>query len=614
MIRPLVGLLALGAAFQLWFGVAVGVAHACGGFFCGAQPVDQTAERIVFSVHEDSTTMVVQIAYSGAAADFAWVLPLGQLPDVDSLDVFPQQALTALDANTGPAFVFPEQCPGLGACITCSGLVADGGPVTVHFETVVGPYEVAGIESDDPEALFTWLQEHQFNVSDAMRPYIETYIREDMKFLVAKLQPGRDVSEIEPLKLELPGTTPAIPLRMTALAAEPEMSLMVLIFGDQRYGGANWPDVEIPSESILWRKQGFWPRTNWTALVARGVDEAGGQGWVTEFAGSTEPLRALLDANTNPLPEVQAASAAVRALIGDASYVTRLYSRLSPEEISDDPLFRRVAGEPVDRRRALAAEVDGLQLCDQPALDPCEFISCGAGGLCRPVMLEGMDVPVAGCACLDGATARTVLDASSPRVNPFGSIVLDATVVCQDARMSFVNPGDQAGSGGVMPDPCASFDCGANGECVAINMTPTCRCDHGFVALGSVADDGTRSTRCEQPMLPVPPELYRLRLPDLPADLPGGRVKVEVDLSLPIVQPMMSDLGSDGVPRGRAPANVPVDTGATGTTDARSESRRIGEPREGCAVAGAGAQRPRGWLARGLLGWIALAWWRRRRR
>ena len=45
-------------------------AKACGGFFCGTQPVDQTAERIVFRVNDDSTTMVVQIAYAGEAKDF----------------------------------------------------------------------------------------------------------------------------------------------------------------------------------------------------------------------------------------------------------------------------------------------------------------------------------------------------------------------------------------------------------------------------------------------------------------------------------------------------------------------------------------------------------------
>jgi hypothetical protein len=31
------------------------VAQACGGFFCGRQPVDQTAERILFAVGESSS-------------------------------------------------------------------------------------------------------------------------------------------------------------------------------------------------------------------------------------------------------------------------------------------------------------------------------------------------------------------------------------------------------------------------------------------------------------------------------------------------------------------------------------------------------------------------------
>lgn len=85
-------------------------AEACGGFFCGNQPVDQQAERILFAVDSTAmtTTMVVEIKYTGSAPDFAWVLPLGAVPDADSLDTFPQAAITALDANTGPVFNFPD--------------------------------------------------------------------------------------------------------------------------------------------------------------------------------------------------------------------------------------------------------------------------------------------------------------------------------------------------------------------------------------------------------------------------------------------------------------------------------------------------------------------------
>jgi hypothetical protein len=186
--------------------------------------------------------------------------------------------------------------------------------------------------------------------------------------------------------------------------------------------------------------------------------------------------------------------------------------------------------------------------------------------------------------------------------------------------MSFVNPGDQAGGGGVMPDPCTDFDCGAHGECLAINMTPTCRCDRGFVAVGSVTDDGTRSARCEEPMVPVPEAFYGLRLPDLPEELPGNRAMVETNPSLPVVQPMMSDLGSDGVPRGRPRVAPPADDGPTagvagtaGAAEARHEARRSTRGAASCAVSAAGAPRAPGWLECLVLGLIAVARSLRRR-
>lgn len=80
-------------------------ARACGGFFCGQQPVDQTAERILFEVGDGSVTMTTQISFNGKAEDFAWILPLSAVPDPDSLAEFPQQALDALDANSGPVFL-----------------------------------------------------------------------------------------------------------------------------------------------------------------------------------------------------------------------------------------------------------------------------------------------------------------------------------------------------------------------------------------------------------------------------------------------------------------------------------------------------------------------------
>lgn len=519
--------IASGVALILGLFALPDIASACGGFFCGNQPVDQQAERILFSVNADGTvTMVVQIQYRGQAADFAWVLPLGEVPDAMSLDTFPQAALNALDANSGPQFQFPDDpdCYSSWEFDAAAGgppapRAADGG-VDVHIRQAVGPFDVAVISGTDPAALVTWLRDNGFRVGSPVEPYIAAYTSEGKKFLALRLQPGRDVSDIEPFMFTLPGQQPGIPLRLTAIAAEPEMGIAVFILGDQRFGPAgDWADVEIDNGEIVWRPYSWPMETNWASLVARGVDEVGGRGWVTEYAGSTESYLELVRA-TEPRDEEQArAKEALLGVMEGKAYMTRLYTRLSPEEMTSDPMFRRVSGGDVDRTRMLSRFVDGRDLCeldmDRPGMadstTPCDFATCGAGGLCSVVERED-GTTVAGCACIPGTTARTTLD-------PMGR----ATVSCIDMRLSFLNPGDVDPSGVVLPDPCVGFACG-EGTCISMNMTPTCVCSRGYVAVGTIDPmTGVRSTECVQGVTEIPVGFYGQRLPALPPELPGGR-------------------------------------------------------------------------------------------
>lgn len=63
-------------------------ALACGGFFCTSVPIDQSAERIIFTINDDNTiTAIVGINYVGAAEDFSWVVPVPSVPELDVADV-----------------------------------------------------------------------------------------------------------------------------------------------------------------------------------------------------------------------------------------------------------------------------------------------------------------------------------------------------------------------------------------------------------------------------------------------------------------------------------------------------------------------------------------------
>ena len=502
-MRRLMGVVA-GAAVALTASEAL----ACGGFFCSRTPVDQNAEHILFVVGPgDATTMVVQVGYAGGDSDFSWVLPLGSVPDAESLEVFPQLALTGLAANTGPQFMAPEDCwqwrlDATAGCNNCS----NGPPtqvdddVTVHIRAEVGPYDVAVVESPDPQALVTWLRTNGYRITSAMEPYIGLYTNDGMKFLALKLLPDADTTQIQPLKMTLPGTSPMVPIRLTAIAAEPEMGILVSIVADQRFEPANWPNVTIDDSEIAYDLYNLWGNggTNWTSLVARKVDEAGGQGFVTEYAGSTaEFLERIRNSPTNT-PERQEARDALLGVMDGRAYLTRLYTRLSPEEMRTDPIFRRSLAPDVSRIHQLSRVVDGVDMCPE-SVDPvqpaaCEFVTCGAGGMCA----QDADGQV-GCACVDNATARSVVGSNG-----------NNTVVCQDERMSFVNPGDRDdATGAPLADPCLATSCGSHGRCIAMNMTTTCKCDRGFMAVA--AADG--SLNCRAPAEPIPYTFYARALP-----------------------------------------------------------------------------------------------------
>ena len=450
--------------------------EACGGFFCGQTPVDQNAERVVFAVDDaaGTTEMIVQIGFQGNASEFAWIVPLGSVPVEGSLGTFPQAAITALDANSSP------QVYGGGGCLEFDAAAGppsadERGPVTVHTREVVGPYDVAVIESTDPDALVAWLRDNSFRVTNPMQPYIADYTAAGMKFLALRLTNEAKVSDIEPFRMTLPGTSPVVPLKMTALAAEPEMGILVFVLGSQRFEGANWPNLEVDPANLVYD----WTtgQHNWVTEVARVVDAAGGQGWVTETASSTASYVQRLE-NTTPADDEQAEAVnALLELMRPHAYMSRLYTRLSAEEMTSDPIFRRSNGADVERFRQIPYD-PSMDECsdgsDFEAASPCAFVACGAGGTCGEVTQADGRV-VAGCACVPGATARTTF-------GPDGR----ATVACQDQRMSFLNPGDREIPGATpLPDPCVGFDCGA-GTCVPMNMTPTCVCDRGLVAIGSI--------------------------------------------------------------------------------------------------------------------------------
>ncbi|MCP4449384.1 MAG: DUF2330 domain-containing protein [Myxococcales bacterium] len=54
-----------------------------------------------------------------------------------------------------------------------------------------------------------------------------------MLFLASNLVAGANTSDIKPLRMRFASDTPMIPLKLTAVAAEPDMTIRAYVYADQ---------------------------------------------------------------------------------------------------------------------------------------------------------------------------------------------------------------------------------------------------------------------------------------------------------------------------------------------------------------------------------------------
>ncbi len=317
--RWLIGIVALIGAVLL-----PGLVTACGGFFCTTTPIDQNAERIIFAVNSQAQTItaVVGISYTGAAEDFSWVVPVPSPPEVDAAET---QSLNLLDAGTQLQINDPPNyCSGL---LTFYAELGGGGGDDYLELGSVGPYDYVIIRNQNPGEMVGWLRQNGYRVTDEMIPIIVQYVDEGMFFLAMKLSQDAEVGDIQPVVMTYKSNHPMIPIRLTAVAAVPDMPIITWIFGDTQALPTNYAHPVIEDDDLRYNF-GSSDGTNYLQLVDRTVDLYQGRAFITEYAA---PTSALVNATSDPL---------VQKLFTDYAYVTRVFGRISPEEMLSDPEFK----------------------------------------------------------------------------------------------------------------------------------------------------------------------------------------------------------------------------------------------------------------------------------
>ena len=283
-------------------------ARACGGFFCsqpppdGTLPIAQAAENVLFVMDKDPATgsprveAHVQILYTGPATQFSWIVPVTAVPTVDvGWDILFDRIEPPTRPSFRPQFVVDGVCEGTSDGVGCgsvgekatAGGIADasaGGPpypgVDVLSRGTAGPYDYVVIRSEDGATLRTWLASNGYFVSEDAARIVDEYVAGGHSFVAVKLQVGQDTSAIRPIILRLQSPEACLPLKLTAIAATPDLRINVWVLADARAIPINYVEIAVNEAKLDWFNFG----RNYEQLLKEAANEAQGNAFAVEYA------------------------------------------------------------------------------------------------------------------------------------------------------------------------------------------------------------------------------------------------------------------------------------------------------------------------------------------
>jgi hypothetical protein len=232
-----------------------------GGFFPDSMYRDlyEVAQKAVIlygnSTGNYTEHLILSVSFEGDAEDFAWVIPVPNLPEIAVTDAelfWELSDLTATEVPNGGGV----GCFGMGE----GAVPGPGDGVDVIEEEVVGPYATAILTATNATALADWLNTNGYIFPEEGEEIVSEYIEKEWYFVATKINAVEEGTNytlaegaIEPIVLSFASNQTVYPLRISSLSAPteelPEVLLYVLadhLMVPEQYplyiGYGNWED------------------------------------------------------------------------------------------------------------------------------------------------------------------------------------------------------------------------------------------------------------------------------------------------------------------------------------------------------------------------------------
>ncbi|MGZ3459076.1 MAG: DUF2330 domain-containing protein [Archangium sp.] len=247
-------------------------AEAFCGFYVGKADTSlfNEASQVVLVRDGERTVVTMSNDYKGELTDFALVVPVPVVLQREQIHVGERKYIERLDAYSAPRLVEyfdPDPCtppapPPMAMRSAIPSAAPAGAPrmeerakalgVTVEAQYTIGEYDILLLSAKESSGLETWLRESGYKIPPRASKALEPYIKQDMKFFVAKVnlkeQQATGFTYLRPLQMAYESKKFMLPIRLGMANARGPQDLVIYALTRQgRVESSNYRTVKVPS-------------------------------------------------------------------------------------------------------------------------------------------------------------------------------------------------------------------------------------------------------------------------------------------------------------------------------------------------------------------------------
>ena len=229
------------------------------------------ASQVVLVRDKNRTVITMANDFEGNAEDFAVVIPVPTMIEREQINVGDRAVIEHLDAYTSPRLVeyhdgdpcavyerleMSRNDASLPAASKELKQSARSRGVTIEAQYTVGEYDILILSARQSDGLVQWLKENDYRVPPGANRVVNSYLKQDMRFFVAKVnieeQSRLGYRYLRPLQVAYESNKFMLPIRLGTLNAKGKQELYIYaLTRTGRVETTNYRTVKLPSNMTV---------------------------------------------------------------------------------------------------------------------------------------------------------------------------------------------------------------------------------------------------------------------------------------------------------------------------------------------------------------------------